>query len=237
MPLGYRPSNQLASPFVDKVAIMLESADEQRCQQETERDMHAEIREEPLRYLEEHARIPIAFEVSSVLELTVRDQGFGGFGLAERLLTTPYVKDYDALPANSPADWSRQFDLSNWGLLSARLEGCLVGGAVIAFMTEGLAILEDRGDLAVLWDIRVSPAARRRGVASALFSTAEQWAGARDCRQIKVETQNINVAACKFYASRGCELGAIHRFAYPEFPEEIQLLWYKDLSRKLRSSE
>jgi len=38
--------------------------------------MHAEIREEPLRFLEEHARISIAFEVASVLELTVQDRGF-----------------------------------------------------------------------------------------------------------------------------------------------------------------
>jgi GNAT superfamily N-acetyltransferase len=198
--------------------------------------MHAEIREEPLSYLEEHGRIPIRFEVASVFELTVQDGGCGGFGLAERLLTTPYLKDYDAMPANSPADWPRQFDLSNWGLLSARSEGSLVGGAVIAFRTKGLVMQEEWDDLAVLWDLRVSPAVRRCGVASALFATAEQWARARGCRRIKIETQNINVPACKFYANRGCELGAIHRFAYPELPEEIQLLWYKDLSRKTARS-
>ena len=35
--------------------------------------------------------------------------------------------------------------------------------------------------------------------------------------------------ACRFYAKQGCELAAIHRFAYPELPNEVQLLWYKDL--------
>ena len=71
---------------------------------------------------------------------------------------------------------------------------------------------------------------RRRGVGAALFAATENWARARGCRQLKIETQSINVAACRFYASRGCELGAVRRFAYPELPEETQLLWYKGLS-------
>jgi hypothetical protein len=29
---------------------------------------------------------------------------------------------------------------------------------------------------------------------------------------------------------QGCMLGAIHRVAYPQFPDEAQLLWYKDLT-------
>ena len=101
------------------------------------------------------------------------------------------------------------------GLAVGPVRGTLVGGAFVAFNTIGVQMLEDRSDLAVLWDLRVSPEMRRRGVGSALFAAAEQWARDRGCRQLKVETQNINVAACKFYASRGCELGAIHRFAYP----------------------
>jgi hypothetical protein len=52
---------------------------------------------------------------------------------------------------------------------------------------------------------------------------------ARECRQLKVETQNINVPACRFYARQGCVLGVIDRFAYPTLPDEVQLLWYKDL--------
>ena len=34
---------------------------------------------------------------------------------------------------------------------------------------------------------------------------------------------------CRFHASRGCVLGAIHPFAYPARPEEAMLLWYKHL--------
>ena len=91
-----------------------------------------EIREESLSYLEEYARVPIAFEVSRVLELSLRDGGIGGFELVERPVTPTFVKDYDAIPGNRPIDWARRFDLSSWGLLSARLDGECVGGAAIA---------------------------------------------------------------------------------------------------------
>ena len=63
----------------------------------------------------------------------------------------------------------------------------------------------------------------------ALFRAAEAWSRDRGCRQLKIETQNINVPACRFYLRQGCVLGGINRFAYREFPEEVQLLWYKDL--------
>lgn len=192
-----------------------------------------EIREESPSYLEEYARIPIAFEVSRILDLSLRSGGIGGFELVERPLTPTLVKDYDAVPGNHPTDWARRFDLSSWGFLSARLEDECVGGVVIAFDTPGLLMLEDRSDLAVVWDLRVSPHARRKGIGAALFAAAERWAKRRSCRRLKVETQNLNVPACRFYASQGCALGAIHRFAYPELPEEVQLLWYKDLGEEL----
>lgn len=192
--------------------------------------MDMEISEEPMTALEEYARIPIAFEVNHVLDVAVRDNGLGGFVLSERKLDVAYVKDYDAIEREGPAGWASRFDLSNWGLLAGRLEGRRVGGAVIAFNTAGVIVLEGRSDLAALWDIRVSPGARRKGVGSALFRAAEAWAMARGCRRLKVETQNINVSACRFYVRQGCVLGAIHRFAYPELPDETQLLWYKDLA-------
>ena len=51
---------------------------------------------------------------------------------------------------------------------------------------------------------------------------------------LKVETQHVNVAACRFYGRRGCTLGAVHRDAYPSLPDEIQLLWYKPLRAEPR---
>jgi GNAT superfamily N-acetyltransferase len=188
------------------------------------------VRERDAAWLENYARMSIAFEVRTVFDVRDRGEGLGGFELVERPVDPPFVKDYDAGADNRPLRWARRFDLSNWGVLSAELADEVVGGAVIAFDTPGVDMLEGRRDLAVLWDLRVDPRARRRGVGAALFRKAERWARERECRQMKIETQNINVVACKFYVGQGCKLGAVDRFAYPKLPDEVRLLWYKDLA-------
>jgi GNAT superfamily N-acetyltransferase len=185
--------------------------------------------QEDLARLPDHGQIPIAFEVRSILELAIADGGLGGFLLRERHLASPYVKDYDAVAADRPSVLSGRFNIENWILHSAWVEGRRVGGAVIAFKTDGLDMLEQREDLAMVWDLRVAPDVRGHGVGSALFSAAEAWSKARGCRQLKVETQSVNVAACRFYLRQGCTLGGIFRFAYPSLPDEVQLLWYKEL--------
>jgi len=193
--------------------------------------MVIEVREDSAKALAEYARIPIAFEVREIFDVAVRDDAHGGFVLTKRRLDAPYIKDYDALEGESPEHWAERFDVSNWEFLAAHSEGRRVGGAALAFDTAALDILEGRRDLAVLWDIRVAPEARGRGVGAALFRAAEARAAARGCRQLKIETQNINVPACRFYARQGCELRAANRFAYPALPDEIQLFWYKPLAR------
>lgn len=188
--------------------------------------MAVDVREESAAALPELARIPIWFEVRSVLD--VADDA-GGFDLSERSLDAPWVKDYDAIGGEGPTSWADRFDLSRWGFLSARVDGRMVGAAAVAFDTPGVDMLEGRRDLAVLWDLRVAPDARGQGVGSALFRAAEEWARARGCTRLKIETQNVNVPACSFYAAQGCVLGAANRSAYPALPDEIQLLWYKEL--------
>ena len=189
------------------------------------------LTEEPMTALPEYARVPITFTVDRVLDVTTRSDGPGGFALSERRLEVPYEKDYDAIPGEGPLQWARRFDMSKWAFFTARFASRIVGGATVVFDTPGLTMLEGRRDLAVLWDIRVAPDARHQGVGSALFERVEAWAQLHGCRQLKVETQNINVRACRFYERQGCQLRAIRRAAYPELPEEIQLLWYKDLPR------
>jgi GNAT superfamily N-acetyltransferase len=160
------------------------------------------------------------------------NHGLAGFRLYEELVQVPHVKDYDAYEDGGPEAWPAQFDMREWGvLLASKGERCF-GGAVVAFDTAGVYMLEGRRDLAVLWDIRVHPDRRRQGLGSRLFQSAVDWARCRGCRQLKVETQNVNVPACRFYVRQGCELGAIHRFGYagmPHVAHETMLLWYLDL--------
>ncbi len=192
--------------------------------------LDTELREEPLTSLAAHAEISIAFQGDRVLIPSTEPGGLEALTLVEVLQEPPYMNDYDAIPGNDPLDWPRRFDTSGWALISAWLGGERVGGVVIAYSTEGVDMLEGRLDLAVLWDFRVAPEVRGTGVGAALFEASEEWARSRGCIELKVETQNINVPACTFYERQGCELRAIDRFAYPDVPDEIQLLWYKRLT-------
>lgn len=183
--------------------------------------------------LAEYGLVSIGFEVSRVFEVTEReaaDERGSRFALTERALSNSYVKDYDSVAGDAPSAWAGRFDLSRWRCFLARAEGGVVGAAAVAFDAPAVEMLEGRRDLAQLWDIRVAPEARGRGVGVALFRAAERWALARGCRELKVETQNINVPACRFYERRGCWLKTVRRGAYPDLPHEIQMLWHKDLS-------
>jgi ribosomal protein S18 acetylase RimI-like enzyme len=188
-----------------------------------------EIRPESADRLAAYATVPIAFQVRSVLEVQVIDGGLGGFVLVEQACDPAWTKDYDAFEADDPTHWPEQWDLTNWGMLAAFVNGMRAGGCAIAYDTPDVNMLEGRRDLAVVWDLRVAPEYRGRGVGGRLWRAAEAWARERDCRVLKVETQNINVPACRFYARQGCVLGAMHRHAYRDFPDEVQMLWYKGL--------
>jgi GNAT superfamily N-acetyltransferase len=179
--------------------------------------------------LAEYDRIPSRFLVRSVLEVELVDGGLGGMTLREVPVERPYVKDYDAY-GELPSDWPRKFDVRNWGFFLAVEGREPVGAAAVAFDTTGVFILEARRDLAVLWDIRVRPEARGAGIP--LFRHAAEWSRKRGCTQMKIETQNVNVPACRFYQKMGACLGEIRRFGYAAVPavaHEVMLCWYLDL--------
>lgn len=179
--------------------------------------------------LEQYETIPIAFTVKSIYEVEPVEKGLGGIRLKEVPLEQPYVKDYDL--HESPQDWSKQFDVSNWRLFMAMDGELPVGGATVAYDTPGVNMLGGRADLTVLWDIRVHPDYRGSGIGTALFRRAEKWSRNNKCRWMKVETQNINVPACKFYARMGCVLGEINTQSYVKdgLEHETMLFWYLKL--------
>ena len=190
--------------------------------------MSVQVREEPLDLLNEHARVPIAFSVDRMLAVSLRSDGLGGILLDECPVDLPYVKDHDG-EGEDPTQWPKRFDTTRWGLIAAHDGDRRIGGAVIAFQSSQVWMLEGRPDLAALWDLRILPEARSMGIGSRPFHAVEGWARASGCRQLKIETQNINVPASYFYRQMGCTLGGINRFAYPARPHEAQLLWFKDL--------
>jgi len=189
------------------------------------------IASEGLSSIEAYVSVPIAFEVASVFDVDHSSADGPTLRLVERSPEHSYVKDYDAIWGDSPLEWAHRFDLSEWQFVAAHVDGRRAGGAVLIMDAPDVEMLEGRKDLALLWDIRVAPAFRSRGVGSALLDAVEASAAARGVRELKVETQNINVPACRFYESRGFQLRDANAGVYEGLPDEVQLLWYKSLHK------
>jgi len=96
----------------------------------------------------------------------------------------------------------------------------------LAYQTLNVNMLEGKSDISVLWDIRVLPEKRGFGVGSMLFEQGVNWSKERGCKRIKIETQNTNINACRFYKKHGCKLGNINQYAYGDLSEEIMMIWY-----------
>jgi len=179
--------------------------------------------------LSEYGKIPISFSTNIILQVIPRVKGMSGIEFKETILKEPIKVDHDASPNLSPFNWKDNFDLSNWSFWLAKQGEKAVGGITLAFSTPGVNMLEGREDLGVIWDLRVNPEFRGQGIGKKLFVTALERARELGCSFVKVETQNTNPMACRFYSEMGGELGVINRFAYKDNPQETMLLWYFSL--------
>lgn len=191
--------------------------------------MNVRIVEEPVSMLGEYATVSIAFEVRGVVDIAAAPIAGDPLMLIERAVSPSVIKDYDAASDEGPRSWLTRFALSRWALFAAYRNGVRVGGAAIVRSTTEVELLDGRQDLALLWDLRVAPDMRRCGVGIALLQAAERWAADQGARWLKVETQDLNVPACRFYLRNGFQLRTVHVNAYPSLPHEKQLLWYKRL--------
>ena len=182
--------------------------------------------------LEEYSKISIAFEVKSIYEVKLIDNGLGGIKLIETEVD-PHVKDYDEIEeGNKPIDWSNEFDITNWGLFLIYDDSIPIAGATVAFDTSNIGMLHGKKDRAMLWDLRVHPDYRRLGLGKKLFQKIKEWSKNKGCNRLIIDTQNSNVPACKFYVQQGCQLGEINRFKYidnPKIKDEVMLVWYLSL--------
>ena len=192
--------------------------------------MSIEIIEESTDSLTNYGEVSIAFEVKSQLRVESIENGLSGFQFKEEEIREPYIKDADQIEGEGPLQWSKTMDTTHWGVLSAYNDSQRVGGAVVAWKTPGIYyMLEDHDDEAALWDIRIHPDYRNQGIGSQLLNRVADWARDKGCLLLKIETQNNNVPACRFYERQGCTLDAVNHNAYKEFPEEIQLIWHLKL--------
>lgn len=118
------------------------------------------------------------------------------------------VKDYSVLDGG-PETWPKRFCLDGWRFWIAFYHGQPVGAAAVAPATSGVDLLEHREDLAVLWDLRVHPNFAHRGIGRRLLHLAEKWAVSEGFNEMKIETQDVNELACRFYSACGYRLAGV----------------------------
>jgi ribosomal protein S18 acetylase RimI-like enzyme len=180
------------------------------------------VRDEPLD-LKKYQQIPISFEVSAEYTIEELEKGINHHEMIEIPVDKPYLKNYDSY--ESPVDWLKFHDTTNWGMLMAYIDKLLVGGVILAWKSTDVNMLESRDDLVVVWDIRIVSEYRGLGIGRKLFDEVTEWCKKRNVKEIKIETQNNNIGACKFYSKLGAQLSEFNVNAYPELPGEHQLIW------------
>ena len=179
----------------------------------------------------DYDRIPMRLTVKSILRIDKGNRGLEGFRLTETPVE-PYVRDFCLGDDESVGRWAERFDLSNWMFFMAYDGEKPVGAAAVASRTKGVNMLAGREDLAVLWDLRVAEEYKGQGIGKQLFRMATDWARSEGLVQMKIECQNDNVPAVRFYHGRGAVLCGIDEYAYygdADFGHTARLLWYLDL--------
>ena len=147
------------------------------------------------------------------------------------LPVTPWWKDYDDCREDRPTMLAARFDMAKWLVVSAFEGERRLGGTIVAYDTPGCDMLDGRSDLVVPFDVRVDPDARGTGVGRTLFAYVAEWARSRGCVELHVETQDVNVGACRFYRAMGCDLYLVEEGAYGPKVNEVKLIWRLTLVR------
>ncbi len=153
-----------------------------------------------------------AFTVEAELRLAAED---GRISYTVQPVT-PYVKCYGPEVYDVQAYTGKP----NHAAWLAYVDGWLAGQILVH---------ENWNRLAIIWDITVDPPFRRRGVGRRLIEEAVAWARGRGLPGVMLETQNINVAACRLYESSGFVLGGFDACLYRRVmpgTREIALFWY-----------
>ncbi|MDP4183182.1 MAG: GNAT family N-acetyltransferase [Bacillota bacterium] len=180
-------------------------------------------------YFKAYDEIPMTVYVKSHYLLEKIDKGLGGI-IFKEIPVKEYIKDFRIYEKASK--YEVRFDISNWAFFMAFDNENPIGAVTIVSNTNNLYMLDGRNDISVLWDIRVADGYKQMGIGQKLFDLVVDWSRRKGLKQMKIECQNNNVPACKFYHKQGAVLSKIDEHAYYNditLREEVQFIWYLDL--------
>jgi GNAT superfamily N-acetyltransferase len=174
--------------------------------------MKIEIHEIDLHNQLDFGRCEMSFTVTSKLILRAEDGR-----ITYRIVDVPpYQKEYGP----------RRTDFAEYGSDHNKM-------IFLAYVNDELAgevrISKSWNKFALLDDFVVENRYRRQGVGRALIQRCVDWAKGKGFPGLTLETQNINVPACRLYESCGFELRGFDTHLYKGLDpstDEIALYWY-----------
>lgn len=132
----------------------------------------------------------------------------------EELFSKSYVKQYD----DEEIDSSYVEDQNKAVFLFYKEEEC-IGRIRLRKYWNGFAYIDYIG---------VIPKYRQLGAGTALLSAAAEWAKQNNFIGLMLESQDVNVSACRFYAKNHFVIGGVDNMLYANFQtaKEKAIFWY-----------
>lgn len=119
--------------------------------------------------------------------------------------------------------------MTDW-LIAVAMEGdAVIGGAIVARGAPEYELVEGGHGSAALVDIRVNAGSRGCGIGRLLFAYVARSCREFGCRELLIETQDVNVSACRFYQAMGCSVHSITEQAYGPDLDEARIIWRLEL--------
>lgn len=134
----------------------------------------------------------------------------------EVLFDEPYNKSYQAEELNLEEYISNPNKVMFYALQDDTIKGQIL-------------IKKNWNDFCYIDSISVAGSARGMGVATSLLKNAQDWALKSNLKGFMLETQDINLGACRLYIKNGFVLGSVDTILYNNFKtkDEKALFWYK----------
>lgn len=175
--------------------------------------MHYKIEEIQAGNKHFHNKAVEAFEVYGRLEVTYQNNTWS---FKEVLFQEPYIKSYDL----EVIKLDHYISSSDRTILYAINKDCVIGQ---------IAIRKNWNKFCYIDDLAVKASERHKGIASSLIDHAQDWAQKNNLKGFMLETQDVNLAACRLYIKKGFVLGSLDTMLYNNFDSkgERALIWYK----------
>ena len=139
----------------------------------------------------------------------------GEWTFTEILYDTPYEKRYP----NDDEDYDAYIDNPMKTVFFYYADDACVGQVRIRKNWNRYAFVED---------IAVAQGYRGKGFGAMLIEKAILWAKEKELCGLMLETQDVNLAACRFYHKLGFRIGAVDTMLYANFDsgDEKAIFWY-----------